>query len=55
MTQSKGFLLAGGLFMLAGVIQLFTQGASGAAFIAIGGMFVALSGKKKSEGDDNAR
>ena len=55
MKQSQGFLLAGLLFMLAGAIQMFTQGASGGAFIAIGAVFVALFGKaKKSEGGDNA-
>jgi hypothetical protein len=52
MKQSQGFLLAGLLFMLAGAIQMFTQGASGGAFIAIGAVFVALFGKaKKSEGE----
>lgn len=52
MAASTGFFIAGGLFMLAGVIQLIASGGgvSGAS-TALGVVFIALGAhKKKSEG-----
>lgn len=57
MKETHLFFFAGGLFMLAGVIQIaFSNTGTGAAFLPIGAAFFAIgASKNKPEDGDNAR
>jgi hypothetical protein len=50
MDKSKGFFLAGGLFMLAGIIGIAAQNYAFAGFFGIGAMFMALGAQARKAG-----